>query len=152
MVPNLDNITSTPLNQSNIIIKSNSLLSGSKYRLQLTAKSPMHEADGLAMLNFETAGKPYGGYCHSSVTEGVELETKFTFVCVGWQDKSTPITYEFRRGKSLLYYSVSTVSDPVVLSAGLQQDDYRVQINITIKNAVGEAVQETLMFKVNKSS
>lgn len=151
-VANLDNITATPINASNIIIRPNTLLSNSQYRLQLTAKVPMQEAEGFAVLEFETAGKPYGGYCQSSATEGVELETKFTFECFEWQDKSTPITYEFRRGTKLISYGVSTKTDPILLSAGLPEENYRVQIDITVKNAVGETVEETLMLKVNGSA
>lgn len=149
---NLDNITATPINVSNIIIKPNTLLSYSQYRLQLNVKAPMLETEGLALLEFETAGKPYGGHCKSSVTEGVELETEITFECLGWQDKSTPITYEIRRGKNLIYYSASTKSDPIALSAGLPEENYQVQIAIIVKNAVGEAVVEIVILKVDASN
>ncbi|KAL9953993.1 hypothetical protein ACROYT_G041480 [Oculina patagonica] len=149
IVSNLDNITATPINASNIIIRPNTLLSNSQYRLQLTAKVPMQEAEGFAVLEFETAGKPFGGYCQSSATE---RDMQFTFECLEWQDKSTPITYEFRRGTKLISYGVSTKTDPILLSAGLPEENYRVQIDITIKNAVGEAVEETLILKVEPSS
>lgn len=151
IVANLDDITSTPINASNIIIKPSTLSSNSQYRLQLNVKAPMLENEGSAVLDFETAGKPYGGHCKASVTEGVELETKITFECLEWQDKSTPLTYEIRRQNTLIYYSVSTKSDPVALSAGLPEENYQVQIAIAVKNAVGEAVVQTVILKVRAS-
>lgn len=151
IVANLDDITSTPINASNIIIKPSTLSSNSQYRLQLKVKAPMLENEGSAVLDFETAGKPYGGHCKASVTEGVELETKITFECLEWQDKSTPLTYEIRRENTLIYYSVSTKSDPVALSAGLPEENYQVQIAIAVKNAVGEAVVQTVILKVRAS-
>ena len=151
IVANLDDVTSTPINASNIIIKPNTLSSNSQYRLQLNMKVPLLENEGSAVLDFETAGKPYGGHCKASVTEGVELETKITFECLEWQDKSTPLTYEIRRENTLIYYSVSTKSDPMALSAGLPEENYHVQIAIAIKNAVGEAVVQTVILKVSAS-
>lgn len=147
----LDDITSTPINASNIIIKPNTLSSNSQYRLQLNMKVPLLENEGSAVIDFETAGKPYGGHCKASVTEGVELETKITFECLEWQDKSTPLTYEIRRENTLIYYSVSTKSDPMALSAGLPEENYQVQIAIAVKNAVGEAVVQTVILKVSAS-
>lgn len=152
IVPNLDDITSTPINASNIIIKPSKLSSNSQYRLQLHVKVPMLETVGLALLEFETAGKPYGGHCKSSVTEGVELETRITFECLEWQDKTgTALTYEIRRENTLLYYSASTKSDPLALSAGRPEENYQVQIEIVVKNAVGECVVQILMLKVGAS-
>ena len=150
IVANLDATTSTPINDSNIIIKPNTLFSSSQYRLQLNVKAPMLETEGSAVLKFETAGKPYGGHCKASVTEGVELETGITFECLDWQDKSTPITYEIRRENTLIYYSVSTKSEPIALSAGLPEENYQVQIVILVKNAVGEAAVQIVILKVGK--
>ena len=152
IVTNLNDITSTPINGSNIIIKPNKLSSNSQYRLQLNVKAPMLENAGLASLEFETAGKPYGGHCKSSVTEGVELETQITFECLDWQDNTgTPLTYEIRRATTLIYYSVSTKSDPIALAAGLPGENYQVQIEIVVKNSVGECAVQILMLKVGAS-
>ena len=149
IVENLDDITSTPINASNLIIKPNKLASDSQYRLQLNVKAPMLETAGLALLEFETAGKPYGGHCKSSVTEGIELETEIIFECLEWQDETgTPLTYEIRRENTLIYYSASTKSDPIALSAGLPEEDYQVQIEIVVKNALGECVVQILILKV----
>ena len=145
IVENFDDITSTPINASNLVIKPNKLSSDSQYRLQLNVKATMLETVGIALLEFETAGKSYGGYCKSSVTEVIELETEITFECLEWQDKTgTPLTYEIRRENTLIYYSASTKSDPITLSAGLPEEDYQVQIEIMVKNvAVGECVVHT---------
>ena len=148
-VANLDDFTSTAINASNIIIKPNKLSSDSQYRLQLSVKAPMLETEGLALLEFKTAGKPYGGHCKSSVTEGVEIDTEFTFECLDWQDKTgTPLTYEIRRENTLIYYSVSTKSVPIALSAGLPEEDYQVQIEIAVRNALGECEVQILILKV----
>lgn len=152
-VTNLDEITSTSINASNIIIKPNKLSSDSQYRLQLNVKAPMLVTEGLVLLQFETAGKPYGGHCKSSVTEGVELETEITFECLEWQDKTgAPLTYEIRRENTLIYYSASTKSDPIALSAGLPEENYQVQIEIVVKNVVGECVIQILILKVRASN
>ena len=103
---------------------------------------------GFGVLEFETAGSPYGGYCEPSVSEGVALKTKFTFECFGWQDKSKPINYEFRLGDDPISYGSSPKSASTVLPAGKPEDDYRLPIKIVIKNFVGVAVEKAMFVKV----
>lgn len=146
-IPILPNMTSTALNATNMIIKANSLQSNATYRLMLFV-TPEGGTEGFAMLDFETAGEPHSGSCNSLVSEGVSLETEFIFECFQWQDKSQPINYEFRLGKYPISYGSSPKSAPVVLPAGSPKDDYKLQINIVIKNTVGVAVVETLLVKV----
>ena len=143
----LPNMTSTAVDATNMIIKKNSLPSGVKFNLILVVTSPAG-SEGFAVLDFETAGEPHSGYCSPSVIEGVALETEFTFECFEWQDKNTPLTYEFRAGKDPISYGSSSKSVSTVLPAGQPLDDYQLPINIIIKNSVGVAVVETLYVKV----
>ena len=149
-VPILPNMTSTGLNATNMIINKNSLQSKSKYSLTLFVRS-LQGAEGFAVLDFETAGAPHSGYCSPSAIEGVSLETEFTFKCFDWQDTST-LTYEFQLGEEPISYGSSPDSVSTVLPSGAADDEYKLQISIVIKNAVGVAVVETLFVKVSRLS
>ncbi|KAJ7390748.1 hypothetical protein OS493_022306 [Desmophyllum pertusum] len=150
-IPILPNMTSTAVNATNMIINKNSLQPNSTYRLMLFVTS-LVGTEGFSVLDFETAGEPHSGYCTPSVSEGVSLETEFTFDCYNWQDESIPLTYEFRLRDDPISYGKSPRSASTVLPAGSPEDDYQLPINIIIKNAVGVAVVETLFIKVKPSS
>ena len=143
----LPNMTSTGLNASNIIIKANVLPSSTKFTLRLIVTSQTG-SQGLGALQFETAGEPHGGYCSPSVREGVALETEFIFECFYWEDKSKPLSYEFRVGDDPFSYGSSPRSVSTVLSSGKTKDEHKVEIKIIIKNFVGVTVTETLFVKV----
>ena len=145
-IPNLPNMTSTAVNATNMIIKKDSMLSKSKYSLKLYVISAQG-VEGFAVLDFETAGAPHSGYCTPSVYEGVSLETEFTFKCFDWQDE-TALTYEFLLGDEPISYGSSPKSVSTGLPTGSPEDDYRLQINVIIKNAVGVAVVINLVVKV----
>ena len=147
-IPILPHMTSTAVNATNMIIKKNSLQSKSNYSLTLVVTSP-DGTEGFAVLDFETAGAPHSGYCTPSVTEGVVLETEFTFKCFDWQDTS-PLTYEFQLGEEPISYGSSPKSASTVLPAGAPEDDYKLQINVVVKNAVGVSVVVNLFIKVTK--
>ena len=148
-VATLSTMTSTRVTAKNMIIKQKALPSSTKFRLSLVVTS-LVGSEGFGVLEFETAGKPYGGDCSASVQEGVTLETEFTFECQGWEDKNTPLTYEFRAGKDTISYGNSPKSVSTVLLAG-QQDDYKLAISIYIKNSVGVAIVKMLHVKVRSS-
>ena len=143
----LPNMTSTAINATNMIIKKNSLQSSSKYTLNLTVIPPGGTA-GFAVLEFETAGQPHSGYCVPSAVVGFSLETKFSFECFEWQDKSTPLSYEFRLGEEPISYGTSAKSVSTVLPSGSPENNYQLSIKVIIKNAVGVAVTEKLSVKV----
>ncbi len=140
-------MTSTEVNAVNIVFNKNALPSDSKFSLMLYV-TPDKGKINFAMLDFYTGGEPHGGYCKQSDTEGVSLETEFSFECFEWQDENTPITYEFRLGDVPISYGISSKSVPTVLPAGSPEDDYKLQINIVIKNAVSVAAVRTLLVKV----
>ena len=147
VIPILPNMTSTAVNATNMIIKKHTLQSDAAYRLELFVTSP-EGAEGFAMLDFETAGKPHSGYCAPSVHAGVALQTKFIFECFEWRDKSMPLTYEFRLGDEPISYGTSSKSAKVLFPAGLPKDDYQLEIRVIIKNTVGVAVVHILFVKV----
>lgn len=147
VIPILPNMTSTAVNATDMILKKNSLQSNATYRLELFVTSP-EGAEGFAMLDFETAGKPHSGYCAPSVDEGVALQTEFISACFEWRDKNMPLTYEFRLGDEPISYGTSSKSATALFPAGLSKDDYQLQIHVIIKNSVGVAVVETLFVKV----
>ena len=144
----LPNMTSTAVNATDMIIKRNALPSSSKFSLMLSVTSS-EGTEGFGVLEFETAGKPHSGYCSSSASEGVALETEFAFECFDWQDTNPPIAYEFRSGNDPISYGTSPKSAATVLPAGEPGDDYQLPINIIIKNSVGVSVVETLFVKVS---
>ena len=144
----LSNMTSTGIDANNMIIKSNALQSGFKFSLMLVVTS-LAGSEGFGVLEFQTAGAPHNGYCRPSSTEGVALETQFTFECFEWQDKNTPLIYEFRAGKDPISYGNSPKSASSVLPAGQEGDDYKLPINTIIKNSVGVRVVYTLFVKVS---
>ena len=110
--------------------------SGFKFSLMLLVAS-LAGSKGFGVLEFETAGAPHNGYCSSSASEGVALETEFTFECFELEDKNRPLSYEFRTGKDPISYGNTAKSAPTVLPAGKTEDDYQLPINIIIKNSVG---------------
>ena len=146
-MPNLANMRATTANTLSMVIKPNYLQSGTKYRLQLQVTSLLR-TEGLSVLEFKTADAPYGGYCESSVSEGVSLETEFTFECIGWQDETGSLTYEFRLNNQQISYGVSSKSASTVLPGGIPEQDYKISVNIVVKNALDVSVVQTLSVKV----
>ena len=144
----LSNMTSTGINANNMIIKKSSLPSGFKFSLMLLVTS-LAGSEGFGVLEFETAGAPHNGFCSPSPSEGVALETEFTFECFEWQDKNTPLSYEFRVGKDPISYGNSAKSASTVLPVGKADYDYQLPINIIIKNPIGVAIIRTLFVKVS---
>lgn len=150
-MPDLANMTATTANTSSMVIKPNYLQPHTKYRLLLQATFLSRTEEGLSVFEFKTANAPYGGHCESSVTEGVSLETEFTFECIGWQDETESLTYEFRLNNQQISYGVSRKSASTVLPEGLPEDDYRILVNIVINNALGVSVVQTLSVKVRNN-
>lgn len=148
-IPIFPNMTSTGVNATNMIIKKNSLQSESKYSLTLFV-TPLEGAAGFAEFQFQTAGKPHSGYCSPSISVGVESETDFIFQCFEWQDTNTPLIYEFRLGDAPISSGRSAKSVSTVLSAGSPENDYKLQINIHIKNSVGVIAVDKVFVKVIK--
>ena len=140
-------MTSTDVNATSIVFNKNSLPTSSKLCLTLFV-TPQHGKVNFAQLDFYTDGEPHGGHCNQSVTEGISLETEFSFECFGWQDERTPISYEFRLGSVPISYGFTSKSVPTVLPAGSQEDDYQQQVKIVIKNSASVVVVETLDLKV----
>lgn len=150
-VPDLANMTAASTNTSSMVIKTNYLQSGTKYRLRLQVTSLLR-TEGLCVLEFKTAEAPYGGHCESSVSEGVSLKTKFTFECTGWQDETGLLTYEFRLNNQQISYGVSSKFAPTVLPEGVPEHDYKISVNVVVKNALDVSVVLTLSVKVRNEA
>lgn len=146
-VPILPNMTSTAAHATNVIIKKNSLQSNCKYNLTLFVTSS-EGAYGFSSIIFETAGEPHSGYCTSSTSEGVSLETEFVFKCFDWRDTSLPLNYEFSLGENPISYGISPTSVSTVLPAGFPDENFLLRITIVIRNAVGVSVVQKLLIKV----
>ena len=146
-LPISPNMISSEVNAANIAFNRNTLPFDSKFSLMLFVTPPEGKVN-FAVLDFYTDREPHGGYCEQSDAVGISLETEFTFECFKWQDENTPITYEFRLGDTPISYGISSKSVSTVLPAGSPENDFKLQINIVIKNAVSVAVVETLFVKV----
>ena len=149
-IPILPNMTSTAVNATNMIIKKNSLPSNTTFRLKLLVTS-LAGSEGFSELEFKTAEAPHSGYCASSVSEGVAVETEFSFACFEWQDKNAPLYYEFRVGDDPISYGRSSKSVSTVLPSGQPEDESKLRIKIIIKNSVGVAVEVELFPKVTSN-
>ena len=150
-MPNLANITATAANKSSMVIKPNYLQPDKKHRLLLKVTSLLR-TEGLSVFEFKTAGAPHGGHCKTSVSEGVSLETEFTFECIGWQDETGSLTYEFRLNNRQISYGVSSKSAPTVLPEGIPEKDYKISVKIVVKNALDVSVVQTLSVKVRNKT
>lgn len=146
-VPIFPHMTATEENATNIIFKPNSLTSSSKYKLSLVIISK-EGWEGYGELEFATAGSPHSGSCKALTVEGIALSTQFVFECFDWQDKNQPLEYEFSSRDEVLSYGRSPKSVPMFLPAGTPNDNYELLIKVTIKNAVGVAVEEAISVKV----
>ncbi|KXJ28705.1 Polycystic kidney disease protein 1-like 2 [Exaiptasia diaphana] len=137
---NLQNLTSTALDNQNIVIKPNALLGGRKYRLIMKAKI-VGRRTGRVSMPFIVNDPPYGGKCTVDFPSGLADHTNFTFNCFGWKDDDVPLTYEhsYRNSYGLattLYYGFKTkitsmlpVGDPtskfVIIVNARVYDSYR---------------------------
>lgn len=146
-VPIFPHMTATDENATNIIFKPNSLTSNSKYKLSLVIIS-REGWEGYGELEFATAGSPHGGSCKALTVEGIALSTQFVFECFDWQDRNQPLEYEFSSRDEVLSYGRSPKSVPIFLPAGTPNDNYELLIKVTIKNALGVAVEEAISVKV----
>lgn len=146
-IPIFPHMTATEENATNIIFKPNSLTSSSKYKLSLVIISK-EGWEGYGELEFATAGSPHSGSCKALTVEGIALSTQFVFECFDWQDKNQPLEYEFSSRDEVLSYGRSPKSVPIFLPAGTPNDNYELLIKVTIKNAVGVAVEEAISVKV----
>lgn len=109
-IENLRNMTSTDLDNKNIVIKPNTLVGGRRYRLTMSAKI-YGRRKGRAVMEMIVNLPPQGGECTVDIPSGIADFTNFAFDCHGWQDDDTPLSYEhnYRNGYGLMtmiYYGL----------------------------------------------
>ena len=150
----LQNITTTPLNSSDIVIKENSLDGRKDYRLVLSVKTK-DGIQGLSAYDIVTATPPSGGRCVIIPSSGISLKTDFNLSCSDWVSDATPLTYQFQYRLDnglyiLVYYGVNnTVTS--WLPPGNRSHDYKVELLATVINKYG-AFAPTVNLSVRVSS
>ena len=137
----LRNITITPLNSSNIVIKGGSLTSGSKYRLALSIRTK-DDVLGMSAYDISTASPPTGGKCLITPPSGISLKTNFDLSCSNWKSKSTPLSYEFQYRlqnglSSVLYRGANNTISASRIPPGNKADNFTVKFNVTVTDSFG---------------
>ena len=138
---NLELITSTPLNASNIVINGGSLAAGNKYRLALFITT----TDGLRAMSaydISTALPPTRGTCSITPSSGISLESYFTLSCVNWTSDSTPLSYRFQyRLKNgmytVLYHGVNNSIATLGIPPGNNAENYNIRLNVVVTDNFG---------------
>ncbi|RMX54592.1 hypothetical protein pdam_00023671 [Pocillopora damicornis] len=137
----LELITSTPLNASNIVINGGSLAAGNKYRLALFITT----TDGLRAMSaydISTALPPTRGTCSITPSSGISLESYFTLSCVNWTSDSTPLSYRFQyRLKNgmytVLYHGVNNSIVTLGIPPGNNAENYNIRLNVVVTDNFG---------------
>ena len=91
----LQNITTTPLDSSSIVIKRGSFDGGKNYRLVIFVNTTDGQ-QGMSAHDISTASPPTGGTCSITPSNGTSLETVFNLSCSDWKSDSTPLSYRFQ--------------------------------------------------------
>lgn len=138
---NLRNITTTPLNSSNIVIKGGSLTGGSKYRLALFIRTK-EDVCGMSAYDISTALPPTGGKCVITPRSGTSLKTDFNLSCSDWESDSTPLSYGFQYRLQnglygVLYYGPNNTISASWIPPGNKADNFSVKFNVTVTDNFG---------------
>ncbi|XP_067023241.1 polycystin-1-like protein 2 [Acropora muricata] len=133
-------IASTPLNSSAVVIKENSLVGGKKYRLGLYVQT-QDDISGSSVYEIVTASPPTGGECSISPSSGVSLMTNFKLSCNSWISDDTPLTYKFQYQLenglySVIYYGQNN-SVISWLPAGNKSDNNTLKFDVSVTDRYG---------------
>ncbi|XP_078376213.1 polycystin family receptor for egg jelly-like [Oculina patagonica] len=130
----LQNITSTPLDSSSIVIKKGSLDGGKNYRLALFVRTSDKQS-GMSVCDFSTASPPTGGTCSITPSSGISLKTKFSLTCRNWTSDSTPLSYQlqYQLGNGLYSMLYRGLNSTVIswLPPGKMSDNYTVILTVS---------------------
>ena len=133
-------LTSTPLNSSNIVIKENSLDRGMNYRLVLFVQTT-DGLPGICAYDISTASPPTGGTCTITPSSGISLKTDFNLSCTDWISDVTPLKYTFQyQLENGLYSTIYHGLNNSVISwlpPGNRSDNYKVKFVITVTDKYG---------------
>ena len=142
-------IASTPLNSSAVVIKENSLVGGKKYRLGLYVQT--HDDNpGNSVYEIVTASPPTGDECSITPSNGVSLMTNFKLSCNSWISDVTPLTYKFQYQLenglySVIYYGQNN-SAISRLPAGNKSDNNTVKFVVSVTDHYGVSAPPVHLF------
>ena len=152
-VHQMQTITATSLNTSNLVVKPNTLIVGRDYRLTVDLENANGEdSNGFAVWLFKTSTIPAGGTCTANASSGVAVDTAFTLSCANWYDPNSPLLYELvlplANGLStILSYGYSTVIE-VILPPGDPMQNYTLTIEALITSSIGSRANTSINVKV----
>ena len=136
----LQNITSTPLNSSSIVIKGGSFDGRKNYRLVVFVNTTDGQ-QGMSARDFSIASAPTGGTCFITPSHGTSLKTVFNLSCSDWKSDSTPLSYRFQyqlqNGLHGLLYDGSNSTVSSWLPSGNLPGNYAVKFNVTVTDKNG---------------
>lgn len=153
-VHQMQTITGTSLNTSNLVINPNTLIAGRDYRLIVYLENVNGEdSNGFAVWLFKTSTIPADGTCTANTSSGVAVGTAFTLSCANWYDANAPLLYELvlplADGLStILSYRYSTVVE-VVLPPGDPMENYTLTIETVVTSSIGSRANTSINVKVS---
>lgn len=152
-VHQLQTITGTALNASNLVINPSTLVPGQDYRLTVNLEDVNDEdANGFAVWLFKTSAIPAGGTCTANTSSGVAIDTTFILHCTNWDDPNEPLLYEFvlplADGLStILSYGYSTAVE-VILPPGDPMENYTLTLETVVTSSIGSRANASINVKV----
>ena len=152
-VHQLQTMTGTALNTSNLVINPSTLVPGRNYRLTVDLKNVNDEdANGFAVWLFKTSAIPAGGTCTANTSSGVAVDTTFLLHCTNWHDPNEPLLYEFvlplADGLStILSYGYSTAVE-VILPPGDPMEGYTLTMETLVTSSIGSRANTSINVKV----
>ena len=150
----LQAITGTTINSSNLVINPNTLIPGRDYRLTVDiANVNREDSNGYAVWLFKTSTIPAGGKCTANISSGVAVDTAFILHCTNWDDPNAPLLYEFvlplADGLStILSYGYSTAVE-LILPPGDPLKNYTLTIKVVITSSIGSRVDTSINMNVS---
>ena len=85
------------------------------------------------------------------------METNFTVSCENWVDNESPLTvdffYQIKDVRTTFFYrqipSAGRVSATLLLAAGDEESDYRLNVSATVKDRLGGIVKQDFAVQVH---
>ena len=153
-VHQLQAITGTALNASNLVINPSTLVPGRDYRLTVDLEDVNDEnAHGFAIWLFKTIAIPASGACSANSSSGVAVDTTFILYCTNWHDPNEPLLYEFvlplADGLStILSYGYSAAVE-IILPPGDPMENYTLAMETVVTSSIGSRANASVNVKVS---
>lgn len=148
-ISNLQLITRTPSNSSDIVIKEGFFVGGNKYRLALFV-STTDGLCGMSAYDISVALPPTGGTCLIAPSSGTSLETDINLSCSNWKSESSPLSYQIQYRLqnglfSVLYRGVNNIITTSWIPSGNSADNFTVKFIVTVNDKFGVSTSPTLL-------